>query len=66
LAHVVRLDKQTAEIIGVASGVAGIQVDVTGRSFGRIPITFQRISVPQTSYALKLDFNPPGTDAGDI
>jgi DNA-binding GntR family transcriptional regulator len=66
LAHVVRLDKQTAEIIGVASGVAGIQLDVTGRSFGRIPITFQRISVPQTSYALKLDFNPPGTDAGDI
>lgn len=66
LAHTVKLDSKDAEIMGVARGSAGFRMDVTGRSFGRIPITFQRISMPQTSYALKLDFNPPGTDAGDI
>jgi hypothetical protein len=36
-----------------------MQIHITGRSFGRVPITFQIVSVPQTKYALKLEFNPP-------
>jgi hypothetical protein len=34
-------------------------VDITGYSFGRQAITFQRMVVPPTGHAMKIDFNPP-------
>lgn len=46
--------------MGVKPGTVGMQVHITARSFGRVPITFQVMSVPPVPYALKLDFNPPG------
>lgn len=59
LAHATRLNDEDAALIGVPAGTFGLQVHITSRSFGRTPITFQRMSVPPTAYALKLDFNPP-------
>lgn len=63
LAHVVQIDAQDAALMGVAPRACGLQIHITGYSFGRTPITFQRMTVPPTPYALKLDFNPPGYDA---
>ena len=48
-----------AALMGVAPGTPGLQVHITSRSVGRVPITFQLMSVPPTEYALKLDFHPP-------
>ena len=59
LAQLGRLSHEDAMLIGIAPGTWGLQVHITCRSFGRTPISFQRMSVPPTSYALKLDFNPP-------
>lgn len=59
-ATVVTFDRDDTGLMGIAPGTAGLQVHITGRSFGRAPITFQRMTVPPTRYALKLDFNPPG------
>jgi DNA-binding GntR family transcriptional regulator len=60
LAFLVPAGRDDAALMGVAPGTPGLQVHITGRSFGRLPITFQVMSVPATRYALKLDFNPPG------
>lgn len=62
LARMVPLDPEDAVLMGVAPHTVGLQVHITGRSFGREPFTFQRISVPPTIYSLKLDFNPPGPE----
>lgn len=59
LAHVGPIDADDAKVIGVAPGTHGLQVDIVGRSFGRVAITFQRMIVPPTLYRIKLDFNPP-------
>ena len=65
LATVVTLDADDAVLMGIVPGTAGLQVHIVGRSFGRVPITFQRMAVPPTPYALKLDFNPPGGRSDD-
>ncbi|MEO8858175.1 MAG: GntR family transcriptional regulator [Burkholderiaceae bacterium] len=66
LARLAPLDAVDAHIIGVAPGSMGLTVDITGRSFGRQPITFQHLCVPPTPYALKFDFNPPHSDDAAI
>lgn len=62
LASVVEFDAADAALMGIAPRTKGLQVVITGRSFGRTPITFQQMCVPSSTYALKLDFNPPGHD----
>ena len=66
LAHMAPLEAEDATVMGVAPGTMGLHVRITGRSFGRTPITFQRMHVPPTPYALKLDFNPPSPDEAGI
>ncbi|HPR45925.1 MAG TPA: hypothetical protein PLZ13_16535 [Ottowia sp.] len=41
-------------------GTVGLRLGIVTRSFGREPITWQRVMIPPTRYDLKLDFNPPG------
>lgn len=53
------IDAADARLMGVAPGTTGLQVCITARSFARLPISFQVMSVPPVPYALKLDFNPP-------
>ncbi len=64
LAQVAPIEAADAAVLGVRAGVVGLQVTIVGRSFGRVPITFQRMVVPPTRYGLKLDFNPPDAPAG--
>jgi DNA-binding GntR family transcriptional regulator len=59
VAHVVRCLPADARLLKLAPGSSGLQVQIRGYSFGRVPITFQRMFVPPTEYGLKLDFNPP-------
>lgn len=66
LARLAPLDVAEAQVIGVAPGSMGLAVDITGRSFGRQPITFQHMYVPPNPYALKFDFNPPHPDDAAI
>jgi DNA-binding GntR family transcriptional regulator len=63
VAHVVEIGAEDAEVIGLAPRTCVLQVDIVGRSFGRTPITFQRMIVPPTHYGLRLDFSPPGERA---
>lgn len=63
LATMVSFDAETAAIMGVPAHSFGLEVHIVCRSFGREPISFQRMSVPPTAYALKLDFNPGGAQA---
>lgn len=46
----------------VPRGTSGLQLDIVSRSFGNMPISFQRVLVPPTRCALKLDFNPPAPE----
>lgn len=62
LARMAPLDAADARLMCVAPGTMGLRVDITGRSFGRQPITFQHMHVPPTPYALRFDFNPPDHD----
>ena len=62
LARVVEFNSIDTALMGIAPRTMGLQVHITGRSFGRTPITFQQMCVPPSAYALKLDFNPPGHD----
>ncbi len=63
LAWGAQLDAEDAALMGLPPRTFGLEVHIIGRSFGRVPISFQRMSVPPTPYALKLDFNPPGPAA---
>ena len=65
LASVVALDAEEAAALDLPAHTTGLQVNIVSRSFGPAPISFQRMLVPPTRYALKLDFNPPGAAAGD-
>jgi GntR family transcriptional regulator len=58
LARVVKLEAQDAKVMGLAPSACGLQVDIVGRSFGRVPITFQCMLVPPTDHGLVLDFTP--------
>jgi DNA-binding GntR family transcriptional regulator len=68
LATVGPLDADETALMGLPPGTPGLHINIVGRSFGRTPITFQRVAVPPTRWALRLDFNPPGVDgmAGSI
>ncbi|MFT3817209.1 MAG: GntR family transcriptional regulator [Rubrivivax sp.] len=59
LAFVRAIEGDDARLMRARPGAVGLQVHITGLTFGRVPITFQVMSVPQTKYALKLEFNPP-------
>jgi hypothetical protein len=52
--------------MGAKPGAIGLSLHITGRSYGRVPITFQVMSLPQTSHALKLEFNPPHEPRGPL
>ena len=58
LAHIVSLGTEDARVMGLAPRAYGLQVDIIGRSFGRVAISFQRMLVPPTEYGLVLDFAP--------
>jgi DNA-binding GntR family transcriptional regulator len=60
MAWVTQLDAEDSSLMGIPPSTFGLQVHIIGRSFGHEPISFQRMSVPPTPYALKFDFNPPG------
>ena len=60
MAWVTQLDAKDTSLMGIPPRTFGLEVHIIGRSFGHAPISFQRMSVPPTPYALKLDFNPPG------
>jgi hypothetical protein len=36
-----------------------MQLQIVGYSFGKAPITFQRVFVPPTRHGLRLEFAPP-------
>jgi GntR family transcriptional regulator len=59
LGFVCPIPAEDARLMELKPGSVGLQVHIVGRTFGRMPISFQVMSVPQTRYALKLDFNPP-------
>ncbi|HZV92262.1 MAG TPA: UTRA domain-containing protein, partial [Caldimonas sp.] len=59
VAHVQRCAQADARLIGVSAGSPALQVQICTYSFGRTPITWQRMYVPATGHGLKLDFNPP-------
>ncbi len=59
IAHVVPIDPADARVIGVKKASPSLRVDIVGRSFGREPITFQRMVVPPTTFGLILNFSPP-------
>jgi DNA-binding GntR family transcriptional regulator len=63
LARVVAFEPAIAAAMSVPAGTHGMEIHIVGRSFGRVPISFQRMFVPPSPYALKLDFNPPPDDA---
>ncbi len=60
LAYTRAIEAPDARLMGVKAGTVGMQVHITARSYGRVPISFQVMSVPPGACALKLDFNPPG------
>jgi len=57
--NLVSIEADDARIMGVPPGTMGLQVHITARSFGRQVISFQRMLVPPTPYALKFGFQPP-------
>jgi DNA-binding GntR family transcriptional regulator len=62
-ATVITLDAGDAALVDVAPRTVGLRIDIVGHSFGREPVTYQRVSIPPTRWALKLDFNPPASGA---
>ena len=59
LATVINLLPDDAALIGQPALGAALQVQITGFSFGRLPISYQRVVVPANDCVMKLDFNPP-------
>ncbi|MEO8544449.1 MAG: GntR family transcriptional regulator [Burkholderiaceae bacterium] len=66
LARMVPLDVTDALLMGVPAGTMGLQVDITGHSFGRQAISFHQMHIPPTPYALKFDFNPPSAGSATL
>lgn len=64
VANVMPCQPADARLLKLAAGTAGMQLQIRGYSFGRVPITYQRMFVPPTDYGLKLDFNPPAAPSG--
>ena len=46
------LKSDVARLIGAPKGSAGMLLEVTALTFGRVPLSFQRIHVPTTEYPL--------------
>jgi GntR family transcriptional regulator len=66
LANVVALRAEDARVMRVPPRTFGLQVDIVGRSFGRVAISFQRMLVPPTSHGLMLDFVPHVARGGNL
>lgn len=64
-ATVVPLALDDAAALGVPRGSSGIRLDIVSRSFGHAPISFQRVLIPPTTFALKLDFFAPQPGAAE-
>jgi GntR family transcriptional regulator len=58
VAHVVDASAEDAKLLRIARG-CGMQLQIVGYSFGKAPITFQRVFVPPTRHGLRLEFAPP-------
>lgn len=63
-AWVRQLPAPVADFLGLRRGTWGLEVHITGLGLGRVPITFQRMMVPPTEHALKLDFHDPREPGG--
>ena len=59
VANVVALPPEDCRVMRVPKSAWGLQIHIVSRSFGRVPITWQRMLVPPTPHGLKLDFHPP-------
>lgn len=66
VAHVTPVDIEDARVMRVATGTCTLQLDIVGRSFGRVAITFQRMVVPPVTHGLRLNFNPPASPSGPL
>jgi len=64
-ATMVPLSLEDAAQLSIPAGTFGMQLDIVGHSFGHVPITFQRVLVPPTRFALKLDFFAPQSGNSD-
>ena len=58
VAHVVQASADDVKLLRIARG-CGLQLQIVGYTFGKAPITFQRVFVPPTAHGLRLDFAPP-------
>ena len=58
VAHVVEASAEDAKLLRIARS-CGMQLQIVGYSFGKAPITFQRVFVPPTRHGLRLEFAPP-------
>ena len=65
VAHVVEASADDAKLLRIERG-CGLQLQIIGYSFGKAPITFQRVFVPPTAHGLRLDFAPPHRGAEAI
>ena len=61
IGNVVEFVSEDAALMGLPARSVGLQIHITGRSLGRMPITFLQMSVSPTLYGLKIDFNRPGS-----
>lgn len=59
VAHVVPAGVDDAPVVGLKKGACALRLHIVARSFGREPITFQRMVVPPTGHGLVLNFGPP-------
>jgi len=62
-AWVRRISARAARTIRVAPGTWGLEVHIVTYGMGRQALSFQRMIVPPTDYALKLDFPGPSGSA---
>lgn len=62
VAHVVPVDIEDASVVRLEKGACALRLHIVARSFGREPISFQRMVVPPTQFGLVLNFSPPAAD----
>lgn len=60
-----RLAVGDARVLGLPQGSWGMEVHIVTFGVGRQPLTFQRMVVPPTEYALRLDFVGPSAATDD-
>jgi DNA-binding GntR family transcriptional regulator len=59
LAFVREIESQDARLMGLKPGFTGMQLHITARGIGRVPISFQVVSIPPTADGLRVEFHPP-------